>query len=126
MPARINAGLGQAGAAIPVVPASWRRQASAPGGYAMVDTRFEDGRVQRRDLTGVWTGAAAGALVAIVVAVLMPLAGTAAATAVGIALGACAGAWLGRSVVRQVSADDWEPFASHRSYVGARAPDAES
>ena len=72
----------------------------------MVDTRFEDGRVQRRDLTGVWTGAAAGALVAIVVAVLIPIAGTAAATAVGIVLGAGAGAWLGRSVVRQVSADD--------------------
>jgi hypothetical protein len=95
-------------------------------GLAMVDTRFEDGRAQRRDLTGIWTGAAAGALIALVVAVLVPLVGSVAATAVGVVFGACAGAWLGRRLIRRVSADDWEPLTSHRSFVGARAPDAEA
>jgi hypothetical protein len=92
----------------------------------MVDTRFEDGRVQRRDLTGVWTGALAGGLIAFVVAALLPAIGSLATAAVGIVLGGCVGALLGRIIVRRVSADDWEPLASRRSHVGARAPDAES
>jgi membrane protein implicated in regulation of membrane protease activity len=92
----------------------------------MVDTRFEDGRAQRRDLTGIWTGSAAGALVALVLTFLLPLSGSPRATALGMLIGALAGAWLGRLVIRRVSADDWEPLNSQRSYVGARAPDAET
>jgi uncharacterized membrane protein len=92
----------------------------------MVDTRFQDGRMQRRNLTGIATGLASGALVGLALGWLLPRTGSLVSAAVGIVIGAAAGALLGMLLIRRVSPDDWEPLTSHRSYVGAHAPDADA
>jgi hypothetical protein len=92
----------------------------------MVDTRFQDGRVERRDLAGIWTGVAVGGLVGIGLAAVLPLWGTIVDAMIGVVLGAAAGGWLGKTIIARISADDWEPWTSRRSYVGAHAPDVDT
>jgi phage tail tape-measure protein len=92
----------------------------------MVDTRFQDGRVERRDLAGTWTGVAAGSLAGIALVAMLPIWGTIVDAAIGVVLGGALGGWLGKTIIAQISADDWEPLTSRRSYVGARAPDTDT
>jgi uncharacterized membrane protein len=92
----------------------------------MVDTRFQDGRAQRRDLTGIGTGVAAGALVGLGLGWLLPHVGGALGALVGAVIGGLGGALLGRMLVRRVSKDDWDPLPSRRSHVGVSQPDIDA
>jgi phage tail tape-measure protein len=90
----------------------------------MVDTRFQDGRAQRRDLTGIGAGVAAGALAGLALGWLLHVGSLVGAT-LGALLGAAAGALVGRLVVRRVNTDDWDPLPSRRSHVGVKTPDTD-
>jgi uncharacterized membrane protein len=79
---------------------------------------LEDDRLRRRDetcfATGVLGGGTLGALVGIFV-----LAGPITLTVIGAVLGA----YASRVIGRRISADDWDPPANHRPYVGTPSPD---
>ena len=87
----------------------------------MVDRRYEDDRLRRRNRSGLGVGAALGIAAGTGLGLVLP--GVAAVTAglVGAGVGSAFGRWL----VTRVSVDEFDPNVSQRPYVGAQAPDAD-
>ena len=88
----------------------------------MVDRRYEDDRLRRRNRSGLGVGAALGVAAGAGLGLVLP--GVAAATAglVGAGVGSAIGRWL----VARVSVDEFDPNISKRPYVGAQAPDIDT
>jgi hypothetical protein len=88
----------------------------------MIDRRYQDDRMQRRNRSGVGVGAALGVAAGVGLGFVLP---GVAAVAGGV-LGAGVGGAVGRWLIRRVSVLDFDPYVSKRPYVGAQAPDADS
>ncbi len=88
----------------------------------MVDHRYEDDRLRRRNRSGLGVGAALGVAAGTGLGLILP---GAAAITVGL-VGAGVGGAVGRWFVTRVSVDEFDPNASKRPYVGAQAPDADT
>jgi hypothetical protein len=88
----------------------------------MIDRRYEDDRMQRRNRSGLGVGAALGVAAGVGLGFVLP--GVAAVT--GGLVGAGVGGVVGRWLVTRVSVDEFDPEVSKRPYVGAQAPDADS
>jgi phage tail tape-measure protein len=88
----------------------------------MIDRRYEDDRLRRRNRSGLGVGAMLGVAAGTGLGLVLP--GIAAVTGglVGAGLGGAVGRWL----VRRVSVDEFDPYLSERPYVGAQAPDADT
>jgi hypothetical protein len=88
----------------------------------MVDHRYQDDRLERRNRSGLGVGAAFGVTAGAVLGLVLPGAAIITAGIVGAGVGSAVGRWL----VTRVSVDDLDPLASKRPYVGAQAPDADA
>jgi hypothetical protein len=85
--------------------------------------REEDDRADRRDRTGVATGALVGSTLGLGLATTLAHPAMAALSTLG---GALLGALAGKLIASRVSVDDWDPRASDRPWVGMHTPDDDS
>jgi hypothetical protein len=84
----------------------------------MYEHELDDQRARRRDRACAGTGLLAGAGLGLLAGAFIPPGGIVLSV-----VGAVAGVVAGRAIAPRISADDWEPRSSRRSYVGASSPD---
>jgi uncharacterized membrane protein len=80
----------------------------------------DDGRSQRRILTGLSTGGLAGGALGLLLGTLFG-----AISVVPAIVGAVLGAVVGREAALKISLDEWEPAPNRRAYVGTKSPDSD-
>lgn len=88
----------------------------------MVDRRYEDDRLKRRNRSGLGVGAALGIAAGAGLGLILPGVALVTGSVVGAGLGGAFGRWF----IRLVSVDEFDPNMSKRPYVGAQAPDADA
>jgi hypothetical protein len=86
----------------------------------------DDDRAARRDLAGVLVGGLTGLPVGLLLGLRFPGPAQPVALIVAGMLGAALAAVLGRWLARRISADEIEPHASNRPFVGGHSPDGDS
>ena len=87
----------------------------------MIDGRYEDDRLRRRNRSGLGVGAAFGVAAGTGLGLVLPGVAAVAAGLVGAGVGGAFGRWL----VSRVSVDEFDPNGSKRPFVGTQAPDAD-